>query len=144
MTNAISETGQNQPRRSVAHTRVGAPYRLGGRDRWGSLGLSGCCHHIRTQRFLSRRGRLRPVLWIGYPAMQHHHKGEAKTLGNNFELGERQIALVQLSIRDALFDELIHKRFDFLRWRFLSSVVWARYNGNFPRAPEECRPHAIS
>ena len=54
--------------------------------------------------------------------MQHHHEGEAKTLGNNFKLGERQIALVQLSIRDALFDELIHERFDFLRCRFLQTA----------------------
>ena len=40
--------------------------------------------------------------------MQHHHQCEAKTFGNHFELGESQIAFVQLSINNALLDELIH------------------------------------
>ncbi len=51
--------------------------------------------------------------------MQHGHERESKPVGDNFYLAEGEIALVQLSIRDPLFDELVHELFDFLRRRFL-------------------------
>ena len=60
--------------------------------------------------------------------MQHHHEGEAKTLGNNFELGESDVALVQLSINHPFLDEFIDERFDFLGCRFLQTAGGAFYH----------------
>src|SRR5437762_8449837 len=95
---------------------------LSGGDWRSSLGFSRFRHYIWTQRFLALHSRLRPVLWIGNSSVQHHHEREAETFGNHFELGESQIAFVQLSINDPLLDELIHERFDFLWRRFFQTA----------------------
>ncbi len=74
------------------------------------------------QTFFARAKRPRLLLGIGDAAVQHGHEGEAEPFGDDFQFAQREIALVQLSIRDALFDELIDKLFDFLQGRFLQAT----------------------
>ena len=59
---------------------------------------------------------------ISDAAVQHRHERELETVGDDFQFTECQIAFVQLSIGDALFDEFLHELFDFLGCRFLQTA----------------------
>src|SRR5207244_4668207 len=106
-------------------------YRLRGRDWRSSFGLPCGGHHVWTQGFVSRRSRLSAVLGIRNPTVQHHREREPEAFGNDFQLAEREIAVVQLPISNALFDQFIHERFDFLRRWFLETT-----RGTFDRIGE--------
>ena len=54
--------------------------------------------------------------------MQHHHERETEAFGDDFQFAKRQIAVVQLPVADALLDQLVNERFDFLRRWFLQTA----------------------
>src|SRR4029453_17712092 len=71
--------------------------------------------------------------------MKHRNEGEQESVGDRFQFAEGEIAFVQLPVAEAFFDDLIYKRFDFLRRRFFYTARSAFYcigkadNGAFLR-----------
>src|ERR1700730_9340050 len=72
--------------------------------------------------FIARDGKFRFRFWISDAAVQHRHEREAESLRDDFQVAECQIAIIKLSIRDALFEQFIDQLLDLLRRRFFDAA----------------------
>ena len=92
------------------------------RDRGRAGRLTCGCHHVWARRIVAGRSGLGFLPRIGNPAMQHRHQGKTKTLGDNPNITQSQIALGELPITNTLINNIVDQLLDFRRRRFLQTA----------------------